>query len=205
MATEVATKWKLKGTVLIACNCDYGCPCNFNALPSRGHCEGGWTWHIEEGRYGAINLSGLNIAIAADWPQAIHQGNGEAAVLIDEKADESQRGALRTLASGAVGGPWGILKNTWTKVHEPRYVPFQVELADQRSRAKAGSAFELEMEPIKNPVTGVEATPSAVLPQGFITKNIQLAASKLFRVQDGVRYDHSGQYAGVGPFEYSGP
>jgi hypothetical protein len=42
MAQSTATKWKLKGTVLIACNCDYGCPCNFNALPTHGHCEGGW-------------------------------------------------------------------------------------------------------------------------------------------------------------------
>ena len=126
-------------------------------------------------------------------------------MLIDEKANEPQRGAVRTLISGAAGGPWGILKNTWIKVHEPRYVPFQVDLADQRSRAKAGSAFELEMEPIKNPVSGAEATPSAVLPQGFISKNLHLAASRLFRVQDGVRYDHSGKYAAVGPFEYSGP
>jgi len=23
--------WKTKGAVLVACNCDYGCPCNFNA------------------------------------------------------------------------------------------------------------------------------------------------------------------------------
>jgi hypothetical protein len=205
LATKVATNWSLKGTVLIACNCDYGCPCNFNALPTQGHCEGGWVWHIQEGRYGGTDLTGLSFAIAADWPKAIHNGNGEAAVLIDEKANEAQRDAVRTLVSGSAGGPWGILKNTWTKVHEPRYVPFHVELADQHSRAKGGRAFELEMEPIKNPVTGVEATPSAVLPQGFISKNIQLAASKLFRVQDGVQYDHSGQYAAVGPFEYSGP
>ena len=102
MATQVATNWKLKGMVLIACNCDYGCPCNFNALPTQGHCEGAWAWHIQEGRYGAIDLSGLTFAVAADWPQAIHQGNGEAAVLIDEKASESQRGAVRTLVSGAV-------------------------------------------------------------------------------------------------------
>src|SRR5262249_52090754 len=39
--------WRLEGTLLIACNCDYGCPCNFNALPSYGKCEGGWLWHIE--------------------------------------------------------------------------------------------------------------------------------------------------------------
>jgi len=28
--------WDLEGTVVIACNCDYGCPCNFNALPTQG-------------------------------------------------------------------------------------------------------------------------------------------------------------------------
>jgi len=32
--------WKLKGKVLVACNCDWGCPCNFNARPTTGKCEG---------------------------------------------------------------------------------------------------------------------------------------------------------------------
>ena len=85
MAQSTANKWTLKGTVLIACNCDYGCPCNFNALPTHGHCEGGWAWHVQEGRYGSTDLSGLTFSIAADWPRAIHDGNGEAAVLIDER------------------------------------------------------------------------------------------------------------------------
>ncbi|MBA2642648.1 MAG: DUF1326 domain-containing protein, partial [Actinobacteria bacterium] len=39
--------WQAKGTVLVACNCDFGCPCNFNAPPTTGDCEGGWTWHFE--------------------------------------------------------------------------------------------------------------------------------------------------------------
>jgi hypothetical protein len=109
------------------------------------------------------------------------------------------------LVSGEAGGPWGILKNTWTTVHEPRYVAFDVQLADQRSRAKAGDALELQMAPIKNPVTGAEATPSAILPQGFISKSLQLATSKLFRVRSGVQYDHSGKYAAIGPFDYKQP
>ena len=107
--------------------------------------------------------------------------------------------------SGAVGVPWGILKNTWSKVHEPQYVAFELELAEQRSRAKAGDLLELEMEPIKNPVTGAEVTPGADLPQGFITKDPRFAASKVFRVANDVHYDHSGKYAAVGSFEYSGP
>ena len=32
---KVAARWTLTGTVLIACNCDWGCPCNFNALPTQ--------------------------------------------------------------------------------------------------------------------------------------------------------------------------
>ncbi len=84
-------------------------------------------------------------------------------------------------------------------------MPFQVEVAAQRSRARAGDALELEMEPIKNPVTGAEVTPGGVLPQGFVTKDPQFAASKTFRVSHGVSYDHSGKYAAVGSFEYRGP
>ncbi len=47
---HMAEKWQLTGQVLVSCNCDWGCPCNFNARPTTGKCEGGWTWHIERGR-----------------------------------------------------------------------------------------------------------------------------------------------------------
>ncbi len=73
MATQTGPSWTLKGDVLIACNCDYGCPCNFNALPTQGHSEGAWAWYIREGTYGDTDLSGLTVSIAADWPNAIHQ------------------------------------------------------------------------------------------------------------------------------------
>ena len=32
--------WDLKGTIVVACNCDYGCPCNFNALPTQATAVG---------------------------------------------------------------------------------------------------------------------------------------------------------------------
>jgi len=86
--TATATKWKLKGTLLIACNCDFGCPCNFNALPSRGKCEGGWLWHVEQGAVGDVALDGLSFTLYSDWPGAIHDGGGRAFSLYDERADE---------------------------------------------------------------------------------------------------------------------
>ena len=86
MATTAGVAWKLKGTVIVACNCDFGCPCNFNALPSSGKCEGGWTWHVDEGTFGETSLDGLAFSVFVNWPGAIHEGNGEAVIYVDERA-----------------------------------------------------------------------------------------------------------------------
>ena len=52
--TEV--QWEFKGREFINCNCAYGCPCQFNALPTDGTCRAvvrvsgvgsGWRWCIE--------------------------------------------------------------------------------------------------------------------------------------------------------------
>ena len=34
------TAWEIKGREFGNCNCDYGCPCQFNAVPTHGHCRG---------------------------------------------------------------------------------------------------------------------------------------------------------------------
>jgi hypothetical protein len=204
MATEAGTSWTLKGTVLIACNCDYGCPCNFNARPSRGFCEGGWSWHVEEGSFDDTRLDGLNFSVFVKWPGAIHEGNGEAVIYVDERADDAQREAISTLVSGQVGGPWGILAWTWPTVHGPKPARYELELNGVESRATIGDFLELESTTIKNPVTGAEVHPGAVLPEGIIVKRADFGASKAYRLDDDISFDHSGQYTSVGRFEYSG-
>jgi hypothetical protein len=200
-----AQPWSLKGTVLVACNCDYGCPCNFNALPTQGKCEGGWTWHVEEGRYGDVSLDGLNFTVVVDWPGAIHEGNGTALILVDDRADEAQREAIATLVGGEAGGPWGVLAWTWPTVHGPRPVPYEVELNGVATRVRAGDELEVVSEPIRNPVTGAEVHPGAVLPEGIVFKRGDFGSSRRFRVRDGISYEHAGRYTAVAPFEYSGP
>ena len=48
----MATEWSMQGTLLGACSCDWGCPCSFDAPPTRGFCEGGYVWHIDTGNFG---------------------------------------------------------------------------------------------------------------------------------------------------------
>jgi hypothetical protein len=198
-------RWQLNGTVVIACNCDYGCPCNFNATPTQGYCEGGWTWHVEHGGYGDTALDDLTFSVFVKWPGPIHGGNGEAVILIDERADEAQRQAIETLVGGDVGGPWGVLGWTWPTVHGPYAVAYDLELSGLASRVKAGGVLELELGPIRNPVTGAEVHPGAVLPEGIILKRADFGASESFRISDGISFDHSGHYTAIGTFDYRGP
>src|SRR5207253_921069 len=117
----------MKGTLVIACNCDFGCPCNFNGRPTTGKCEGGWTWHIERGSYGDVPLDGLSLSVLCDWPGAIHEGSGRAAIFLDERADERQQAALSGLARGEAGGPWGIFANTFSSVDGPHRMRYELD------------------------------------------------------------------------------
>ncbi|HEX5469684.1 MAG TPA: DUF1326 domain-containing protein [Gaiellaceae bacterium] len=195
--------WHMKGTVLVGCNCDYGCPCNFNAPPSTGDCEGGWVWHIEEGRYEDVDLAGMTLGVFADWPGAIHEGGGKAITVYDERADERQREALEALLRGGEGGPWGIFINTY-ELLDVKPAQIELEVDGEHSSYRIGDIAELVMEPIKNPVSGAEVRSGVVLPTGLVFSEGWCAASTTFRVSDDVAYDHSGKQAEYAPFEYSG-
>lgn len=200
----MADTWTLKGSVLVACNCDWGCPCNFNARPTKGKCEGGWTWHVDRGRYADVPLDGLNFSVYVNWPGAIHEGNGEALILVDERADARQRAAIEALVGGKIGGPWGVLGWTWPTIHGPFAAAYDVQFDGVKSRIACGTYVEIEGEPIRNPVSGAEAHPRIVLPEGLILKEGALGSTRRFVVKGGIAYDHSGQYLALGPFDYSG-
>jgi hypothetical protein len=197
--------WHLRGTAFIACSCDWGCPCNFNAMPTKGFCEGGWSWHIATGAVDDVRLDGLNFSVFVKWPGAIHHGNGEGVILVDERATPEQRGAIEALVSGKFGGPWGILAWTWPTVHGPHAVGYEVTANGVRSSVKAGDCLKIDYTSIKNPVNGAEAFPRMILPQGLIVKEADLGASETFTLDKGISLDHSGQYGAVGPFEYKWP
>lgn len=200
------TAWRMKGQVFIACNCDYGCPCNVNGRPTHGHCEGGWTWHVEEGTYGDVPLAGLNASVYGDWPKAIHEGDGVAAYLIDERADEAQRSALGTLLEGQAGGPWAIFRKTFRELHGPQFVRYEVDARGQLPSVRAEGVLELATEFIRNPVTRETVHPRLSLPEGLVLKEASLVASSRFVFShERVRYDHSGRYASHGFFQYFGP
>jgi hypothetical protein len=197
------SEWNASGTVIIACNCDWGCPCNFNAPPTRGYCQGGWCWFIEKGSVDGISVDGLALSLYAKWPGAIHDGNGEAVGFIDDRGNDKQTAALARLVRGELGGPWGIFINTY-KLTGPHIVAHTMEPAEHYTRIKIGDVVQLDLEPIRNPVSGAEAHPEVVLPEGLVLKRAVLAKSARFKLTHEISYDHSGQYTAYGRFDYKG-
>ena len=74
MATETKVKWAMEADYLQACNCDYGCPCEFEAPPTQGHCEGIGAWRINKGNYGDVSLDGLGIGFSLRSKAALTMG-----------------------------------------------------------------------------------------------------------------------------------
>jgi hypothetical protein len=206
MADTKGPAWNMKGTLVIACNCEYGCPCNVNGRPTTGKCEGGWTWQLEQGVYGDVRLDGLCIGLYANWPAAIHEGNGVATTLIDDRANPAQREALQALVEGRSAGPWAIFRKTFKELHGPDYVRYEVDSESRLPRVRAGDALTIETEYIRNPVTTETIHPRLAMPEGLLVKDVALVGSKHFKLNaDKVAYDHSGRYAAFGFFQYFGP
>lgn len=197
--------WRLRGNVIVACNCDYGCPCNFNGRPSTGNCEGIWNWNIEHGDFGDVPLSGLTFSLAVNWPGAIHEGNGTGLLVVDKRANQQQRDAIHHLVSGQAGGPWKIIRTTIGTLSGPEYATYIISIDGYTSSVKAEPYITLQMQPVRNPVTKAEVHPRVALPEGFVFKEGQLGASETFRIAGAVSFDHSGRYAALAPFEYQGP
>ena len=62
------TPWSIAGEEIASCNCAWGCPCQFNALPTTGRCEAFVAWRIDNGHFGDTSLDGLVFASVLWFP-----------------------------------------------------------------------------------------------------------------------------------------
>jgi hypothetical protein len=165
--------WEILGPELSSCSCDWGCPCQFNARPTHGHCRAGVAMRIDNGHFGDIRLDGLHWVSLLAWPGAVHEGKGEVLAVVDERADDRQREAILKILSGEETEPGATVFNVFATVidtvHEPLFRPieFDVDIESRTGRFAVPGLIEARGEPIRNPVTGQEHRARVVLPHGF--------------------------------------
>ncbi|HLI14098.1 MAG TPA: DUF1326 domain-containing protein [Alphaproteobacteria bacterium] len=191
------TDWRLKGEWVKNCNCAFGCPCDFNARPTQGHCQGLVAMNIQEGHFGDIGLDGLRFVVTVSFPGPLHEGHGTLQPIIDARATPDQRDALLQILSGqhsAEGTIFHIFSAITETLLEPISAPIEwvFDMAGRKSRIVVPGVLETTTEPIRNPVTGAPHRIQVMMPEGFEHRGAEVACSHIvatrginFRVDEG--------------------
>ncbi len=109
-------QWLLKSETYDNCNCAMNCGCQFNLPSTHGFCQSAFVGTIVEGHFNDTPLAGLKWAGLYMWPGEIAEGNGKRLIVIDERADETQRFALETIISGEACAPLSNLFSVFASV-----------------------------------------------------------------------------------------
>jgi hypothetical protein len=166
-------EWHLKGRNFSHCNCSYGCPCQFNALPTKGRCEAVVGVMVDKGHHGDVTLDGLKFGGVFQWPGPIHEGHGRAVPVVDERATPAQRDAILRIMSGQDTDPGATFFQVYFSmletVHDPIFtkIDLDIDVNARKARFVASGVIEARGEPILNPVTKKEHRARIDMPEGF--------------------------------------
>jgi hypothetical protein len=163
----------MEGVEFTNCNCSWGCPCQFNGMPTKGHCRAHVFIQIEKGQFGTVRLDGLRWGILGAWPGAIHQGNGMFMSVIDERANAEQRRGIEAVSHGKETEPgkliWQVFSTTVTQLLPTQYKPIDlaIDYSARKARVSVPGLVDGQAESIRNPVTGAEHPVRVTMPTGF--------------------------------------
>jgi hypothetical protein len=210
MASDGQTPWRITGNHAGSCNCDWACPCQFNANPTHGFCEAVLAWEITEGHFGDVSLDGVRFGFTVHWDGALHEGGGIAQPVLDENASDEQREAIAAINSGEQGGDFfEVIAAVVSEVREPMVgsIEIDVDRDARRGTYKVGEAGEGRIEPIINPEIpdSGEHRVRIDLPEGFEYKVAEIGNTVELKAngEAPLSFSHENTYAQMYEFEWS--
>jgi hypothetical protein len=192
-------KWMIRGKSYANCNCAYGCPCQFNAKSTNGHCEAIANIMIEEGNFNDVKLDGLCFTLLVQWPGEIADGNGKEQVIIHESATPEQREALEKIALGKSTKPGGtvfyIYNSTMSEVLDTLYAPIEmaIDVDARRGSVQIDGLAESAGVPLIDPFSNQETRKQIRLPEGFEYVVAEMG-SGTSKVTAGIKLDLNDSY-----------
>ncbi|MDB5555963.1 MAG: hypothetical protein JWL86_5947 [Rhizobium sp.] len=176
------TPWEIDAMEIANCNCNFGCPCQFNSLPTHGNCEAAVGFIIKTGHFGEVRLDGVKMALAVKWPGPIHLGNGTMQLVVDSAATPDQRAAVEKIVTGSDTEDMATMFWVFSKMSPNKLetltkpIDAQVDIEARTGYVRVPDIFDLDVEPIRNPVTGAEHRARINLPHGFEYRVAEMAS-----------------------------
>lgn len=191
--------WTLLGVEYGNCNCDWGCPCQFNAKSTYGKCEAVVGGIISEGNFNDTRLDGLRWVMIVQWPGEISEGNGRQQFIIDERADNAQREALLKILSGESTTPGAthffVYNSTMSEVLDPIFaaVDVKIDVDARTARINVPGLVDSTGSPIIDPNSGNPHRAQIHLPEGFEYTTAEIGSGSS-RVRAGIELDLEASY-----------
>jgi hypothetical protein len=142
--------WNLKGSYFETCSCDLMCPCNMSMAHGATYdfCRVTLVFNVKEGEIEGTDVGGLGVAIIADSPKVMTEGNWRLGVFIDDQADDEQMEKLTAVFAGQKGGPMEMAAAMIGEVLGVERAPFEVVEDGLTHSVKIGDAIDFEIEDI---------------------------------------------------------
>ena len=100
--------WNLKGNYVETCSCDLMCPCNLSLDHGATYdfCRVTLVFNVREGTVEGTDIAGCKIALIADTPKVMTEGNWRVGVVIDDQATDASSTSWSRFSVGSWGDRW---------------------------------------------------------------------------------------------------
>jgi hypothetical protein len=142
--------WNVKGTYFETCSCDLFCPCNisFDHGATYDYCRVTLVFNVTEGEVDGTAVGGLKVALIADSPKVMTDGNWRVGMFVDENASDEQAEKLAGVFSGQMGGPMGALAGLIGEFLGMERAAIDVREEGHSHSVKIGDAIDFEVEDV---------------------------------------------------------
>ncbi|HYY82839.1 MAG TPA: DUF1326 domain-containing protein [Actinomycetes bacterium] len=199
--------WQLQGRYFENCNCDMVCPCSTSAMTMPAdaeRCRVVLVFHVDSGTVEGVDVSDLTVAMLADTPPLMADGNWRVGVFMDAAASQEQADKLGAVFAGQLGGPMAMLAPLVGEMLGVERAPIEYAEDGRRHRVRIGDAVDIEIEDFVPPQTpeGEVSRLTGVLHPANSTVTIARATAS--RVDAfGLQLDNSGKNGHSAPFSWA--
>jgi hypothetical protein len=126
------------------------CPCNlsFDHGATYDFCRVTLVFDIRDGSVDGTDIAGRTVAIIADTPKVMTEGNWRVGLFVDDGASDDQFEKLVQVFSGQLGGPMAALAPLIGELLGAERAPIEVRDEGHRHSVTVGDVIDFEIEDV---------------------------------------------------------
>jgi hypothetical protein len=142
--------WNVRGNYVETCSCELMCPCNLSLDHGATYdfCRVTLVFDIRAGSVEDIDVAGCKVALIADTPKVMTEGNWRVGLFVDDVASDVQFDSLVQVFSGQLGGPTAALAPLIGEMLGVQRARIEVEDDGLRHSVRIGDVIDFEIEDI---------------------------------------------------------